>query len=158
MLKRCNTDTSNPHLFTFWYFQTFTRVNWFTDTGTPVFVRVEVKTKDESVMSSSASAVGSPQELRSAQDDSKVNSARIGRPRKPAAKSRDTARYRPWTGYLVRDTITEAEYLLKRTNPDGTRDARDMSDLIQDLLAAWVSEREGTGRSVSQTGPLNALG
>ena len=67
---------------------------------------------------------------------------RIGRPRKPVAKSRDTERYRSWTGYLMRDTVTEAEYELKRTNPDGTRDQRDMSDLLQDLLAGWLAERK----------------
>lgn len=67
---------------------------------------------------------------------------RVGRPRKPGAKSRDTARYRAWTGYLMRDTVTEAEYELKRTNPDGTRDQRDMSDLMQDLLAGWLAERK----------------
>ncbi len=68
--------------------------------------------------------------------------SRVGRPRKPGAKSRDTARYRAWTGYLMRDTVTEAEYELKRTNPDGTRDQHDMSDLIQDLLAGWLAERK----------------
>lgn len=67
---------------------------------------------------------------------------KVGRPRKPGAKSRDTARYRAWTGYLMRDTVTEAEYELKRTNPDGTRDGRDMSDLIQSLLSGWVAERK----------------
>ena len=67
---------------------------------------------------------------------------RIGRPRKPGAKSRDTTRYRAWTGYLMRDTVTEAEYELKRTHPDGTRDLRDMSDLIQCLLAGWLAERK----------------
>jgi hypothetical protein len=47
---------------------------------------------------------------------------------------------------LVRDTVTEAEYLLKRTNPDGSRDGRDMSDLLQDLLSTWVNERENFSR------------
>lgn len=97
-------------------------------------------------MSSSASAISGPQELRSLPDDSTMNNPRVGRPRKPGAKSRDTARYKSWTGYLVRDTVTEAEYLLKKTNPDGTRDARDMSDLVQDLLSAWVKEREHFAR------------
>ncbi len=76
------------------------------------------------------------------EENSQAVSPRIGRPRKPGAKSRDTARYRPWTGYLIRDTVTESEYELKRTNPDGTRDPRDMSDLIQDLLAGWLAERK----------------
>lgn len=97
-------------------------------------------------MSSSASAVSGPQERRKPQDAPGASSPGVGRPRKPVAKSRDTTRYRAWTGYLVRDTVTEAEYLLKRTNPDGTRDARDMSDLIQDLLSAWVNGRENFSR------------
>ena len=42
----------------------------------------------------------------------------------------------------MRDTVTEAEYELKHTNPDGTRDQRDMSDLLQDLLAGWLAERK----------------
>ena len=75
-------------------------------------------------------------------EHSEAASPRVGRPRKPGAKSRDTARYRAWTGYLMRDTVTEAEYELKRTNPDGTRDQRDMSDLMQDLLASWLAERK----------------
>lgn len=91
-------------------------------------------------------------------EESKASGPRIGRPRKPGAKSRNTERYRAWTGYLVRDTVNEAEYLLKRTNPDGTRDARDMSELIQDLLAAWVSDRQELVARVSQTGLVNPLG
>ena len=97
-------------------------------------------------MSSSASAISGSQEFRNIPDDPSLSSPRAGRPRKPGAKSRDTARYRSWTGYLVRDTVTEAEYLLKRTNPDGSRDGRDMSDLLQDLLSTWVSERENFSR------------
>lgn len=76
------------------------------------------------------------------QESTETLTPRVGRPRKPGAKSRDTTRYRAWTGYLMRDTVTEAEYELKRTNPDGTRDQRDMSDLIQDLLASWLAERK----------------
>lgn len=79
-------------------------------------------------------------------DESLALSPKVGRPRKPGAKSRDTTRYRAWTGYLMRDTVNEAEYLLKRTNADGTRDIRDMSELIQDLLAGWVIERDKVGR------------
>ena len=80
--------------------------------------------------------------LVQSQENSEVLTPKIGRPRKPGAKSRDTARYRAWTGYLMRDTVSEAEYELKRTNPDGSRDQRDMSDLIQDLLAGWLAERK----------------
>lgn len=80
--------------------------------------------------------------LVASQETAEAVAPRVGRPRKPGAKSRDTARYRAWTGYLMRDTVTEAEYELKRTNPDGTRDQRDMSDLIQDLLAIWLAERK----------------
>ena len=96
-------------------------------------------------------------QMATTEDLSQSASKKLGRPRKLNAKSRDTVRYRSWTGYLVRDTIAEAGYELERTNPDGTRDGRDLSDLIQDLLTNWISERQQLRFQVSQNGPVTAL-
>lgn len=60
---------------------------------------------------------------------------RLGRPIKPGAKSRDPE-YRAWTGYLKRDTVTDADYQLKRK-----RDSRSMSELLQELLSGWVANQ-----------------
>ena len=91
-------------------------------------------------MSTQHSSTGRSEGRAKVQDTTKVVSRRVGRPPKPNAKSRDETRY-AWTGYLVRDTVAEANYLLQRPDPNGTRDTRDMSDLVQDLVAAWISER-----------------
>ena len=61
---------------------------------------------------------------------------RIGRPPKPGAKSRDPE-YRAWTGYLKRETVAEAEYLLKRTGRGET-----VSSKLEELLAGWLAEQK----------------
>jgi hypothetical protein len=63
------------------------------------------------------------------------DSPKLGRPEKPGAKSRDPL-FRAWTGYLKKKTLLDADYQLKRTS-----DARDMSDLMQELLAEWLSKQ-----------------
>lgn len=60
---------------------------------------------------------------------------KVGRPLKPLAKTRDPE-YRAWTGYLKTDTLTDADYLLKRK-----KDSRDMSDLMQELLSDWLESQ-----------------
>ena len=65
-----------------------------------------------------------------------TDTPRIGRPPKPGAKSRDPE-YRAWTGYLKRETVVEAEYLLKRTGSGET-----VSSKLQELLAGWLAEQK----------------
>lgn len=72
--------------------------------------------------------------LHAAPDSSGAH-PRLGRPPKPGAKSRNPD-YRAWTGYLRRDTVTDADYQLKRG-----RDGRTMSELMQELLATWVAQQ-----------------
>ena len=52
---------------------------------------------------------------------------------KPKAKSKNPE-FRPATLYLRKKTLTEAEYKLRRTD-----DNRDMSDLAEELMAAWIA-------------------
>jgi hypothetical protein len=52
---------------------------------------------------------------------------------KPKAKSKNPE-FRAATLYLRKKTLTEAEYKLKRTD-----DARDMSELAEELMAAWIT-------------------
>lgn len=163
----CTERYVSADSFSFWAFQTFSLVELVFQ-GVPMVYQFSKGTpglrKDYETMSLSVSApsaidgfgelqgfppsrrkpgFASPKDsLVQNLETSEAVTPRVGRPRKPGAKSRDTARYRAWTGYLMRDTVTEAEYELKRTNPDGTRDKRDMSDLIQNLLAGWLAERK----------------
>lgn len=60
-----------------------------------------------------------------------------GRPRKPTAISRNPD-WKPWTGYLKRETVADAEHMLKR-NPAETRG---MSELLEDLLSGWLAEQK----------------
>ena len=59
-----------------------------------------------------------------------------GRPLKQGAKSRDE-NYRAWGGYLKIETLNEASYELGKV-----RGGPDMSDLLEELLAQWVAERQ----------------
>jgi hypothetical protein len=52
---------------------------------------------------------------------------------KPKAKSKNPE-FRSATLYLRKKTLMEAEYKLKRTD-----DSRDMSELAEELMAAWVA-------------------
>ena len=52
---------------------------------------------------------------------------------RPKAKSKNQE-FRAATLYLRKRTLTEAEYKLKRTD-----DARDMSELAEELMAAWIT-------------------
>ena len=52
---------------------------------------------------------------------------------KPKAKSKNPE-FRAATLYLRKRTLTEAEYKLKRTD-----DTRDMSELAEELMAAWIT-------------------
>ncbi len=64
---------------------------------------------------------------------------KIGRPLKQGAKSRDE-NYRAWGGYLKIETLNDANYELGKV-----RGGRDMSDLLEELLAGWVAkQREKT--------------
>ncbi len=66
-------------------------------------------------------------------------SPKIGRPLKQGAKSRDEE-YRAWGGYLKIVTLNDANYELGKV-----RGGRDMSDLLEELLAGWVvKQREQT--------------
>ena len=53
---------------------------------------------------------------------------------KPKAKSKNPD-YRAATLYLRKKTLTEAEYKLKSMD-----DERDMSELAEDLMAAWLAK------------------
>lgn len=64
-------------------------------------------------------------------------SRKIGRPLKQGAKSRDQD-YRAWGGYLKIETVNEANYELGKLRGDG----RDMSDLLEELLAGWVANQK----------------
>ena len=64
-------------------------------------------------------------------------SRKIGRPLKQGAKSRDQD-YRAWGGYLKIETVNEANYELGKLRGDG----RDLSDLLEELLAGWVSDQK----------------
>jgi len=65
---------------------------------------------------------------------------KIGRPLKEGAKSRN-ADYRPWGGYLKHVTLNDANYELGKV----VGGSRDMSDLLEELLAGWVvKQREQT--------------
>lgn len=68
-------------------------------------------------------------------------SRKIGRPLKQGAKSRDE-NYRAWGGYLKIKTLNEANYELGKV-----RGGPDMSDLLEELLAGWVAERQKKGSS-----------
>jgi len=57
--------------------------------------------------------------------------------RKGLAKSRHPD-FRAWTGYLRRDTLIQGDYKLKIS-----RDPRDMSELIESLLSAWIDNQAG---------------
>ena len=59
-----------------------------------------------------------------------------GQPKKPDSK-RHNPEWRPWTGFLKRETIIEAEYQLKRM-----QDGRTVSDLLEELLSGWVATRK----------------
>ena len=64
-------------------------------------------------------------------------SRKIGRPLKQGAKSRDQD-YRAWGGYLKIETVNEANYELGKLRGDG----RDLSDLLEELLAGWVANQK----------------
>lgn len=53
-------------------------------------------------------------------------------PERPRSKRADPA-YRMWSGLLRKQVVTDAVVRLKQTN-----DTRDMSDLVGDLIAAWL--------------------
>lgn len=59
-----------------------------------------------------------------------------GRPLKQGAKSQDE-NYRAWGGYLKIKALNEANYELGKV-----RGGPDMSDLLEELLAGWVAERQ----------------
>ena len=59
-----------------------------------------------------------------------------GRPLKQGAKSRDPE-YRAWGGYLKIKTLNEANYELGKAHG-----GPDMSDLLEELLAGWVAQRQ----------------
>jgi hypothetical protein len=50
------------------------------------------------------------------------------------AKSKDP-NFRPSTLYLRKKTLAECEYRLKTTD-----DPRDMSELVEELMAGWLSQ------------------
>jgi hypothetical protein len=60
------------------------------------------------------------------------------KPEKSLAKSRHPD-FRAWTGYLRRDTLIHGDYKLKIS-----RDPRDMSELIECLLSAWIDDQAGS--------------
>ena len=64
-------------------------------------------------------------------------SRKIGRPLKQGAKSRDED-YRAWGGYLKIETVNEANYELGKLRGE----KRDMSDLLEELLAGWVANQK----------------
>lgn len=76
------------------------------------------------------------EEVPTAEEREKTTRA-LGRPRKPEAKSRNSA-WRAWTGYLKVETAADADNMLKR-NPEETRD---MSELLEELLAGWLAEQQ----------------
>jgi hypothetical protein len=89
-----------------------------------------------------ASAFNSLKKIRTvegqpaAQAGTKTGST-MGRPLRPGAKSRNPD-WRAWTGYLKRETAADADSMLKR-NPE---EKRDMSELLEDLLAGWLAEQK----------------
>lgn len=60
----------------------------------------------------------------------------LGRPILYTSKSRDPE-WRAWTGYLKTDTVNDSSYLLKKT-----KDKRNMSELMQELLAGWLADQK----------------
>jgi hypothetical protein len=64
--------------------------------------------------------------------DGKVDTAQKGR--STLAKSKDPE-FRPSTLYLRKKTLTECEYRLK-----SNEDSRDMSELVEDLMSAWLAD------------------
>ena len=64
-------------------------------------------------------------------------SRKIGRPLKQGAKSRDED-YRAWGGYLKIETVNDANYELGKLRGDG----RDLSDILEELLAGWVADQK----------------
>lgn len=57
-----------------------------------------------------------------------------GRPPKKGSK-RSNPDYRPWSGLLMRKYLDDADIRLRQT-----KDPRDMSDLITELLGDWLAK------------------
>ena len=58
-----------------------------------------------------------------------------GRPPKPGSK-RSNPDYRPWSGLLRGQFVDDADIRLRQT-----KDSRDMSDLITELLGDWLKKQ-----------------
>ena len=85
-----------------------------------------------------ANPFGALQKIRTVQPSSRESqdeAPRRGRPIKTDAKSRDPE-WRAWTGYLKKNTVTEAEYRLKLAG-----NGRSVSDLLEELLSEWVASQ-----------------
>lgn len=67
----------------------------------------------------------------------------VGRPR---TGKRSDANFRNVTVYIRKDTHADADEILRRRRRKGEiaeGEPRDVSELVQDLLAEWVAERRG---------------